>query len=95
MNERHLVASNAMTGGTLLTHPVRSNDLNDARARRRNLLRNDEDRVCARSAQLLRVSAVGSLTGAPQPEANGSAQSYADSSRTNLVCCTCYTSQIV
>ena len=61
MNEGHLVASNAMTGGTLLTHPVRSNDLNDARARRRNLLRNDEDRVCARSAQLLRVSVVGSL----------------------------------
>jgi len=76
MNEGHLVASTAMMGGAPHT-PKRSNDLNDARARRRN-----DDRTHRNQASLF----VGrSLTGAPQPEANGSAQSYADSSRTNLV----------
>jgi hypothetical protein len=66
MNEGHLVASSAMTGGGLLTHPVRSKDLNDARVRRRN-----DDRTHRNQASLF----VGrSLTGAPQPEANGSAR---------------------
>jgi hypothetical protein len=63
MDEGHLVASNAMTGGGLLTHPVRSNDLNDARARRRNDQPSKSPPLTAASARPVAGSVTGHRSG--------------------------------